>query len=70
MKYCIFTGTPIAQVNKCVSLYVNETGEFPDFVDILDIVKKANLEENLNLSEEKMEETGKYHFQTSVPHLS
>lgn len=45
-------------MNRCVEKFVNSTGKFPDFMDILDLVKKTNSEENIKLSEDEVEETG------------
>ena len=57
-----FTGSEISKVNKCIEQFVNRTGQFPDYLDILDVIKKANSEDNLKLTEEKIEEIAKKAF--------
>lgn len=53
-------------MNKCVEQFVNSTGQFPDFCDILDLMKKTNIDEDLKIPEYQIEEMGILLFYNSV----
>lgn len=61
-SYSFYPGTDLVKVNKCVQNYINHTGKFPDFIDIQELIKKVNSEENLNLNDDKVQEIGKRCF--------
>ncbi|KAJ9576919.1 hypothetical protein L9F63_006537, partial [Diploptera punctata] len=57
-----FTGTDSADINRCIERFVNKTGQFPDFHDILKLVE--NVESNKNLRPEALRRIAEKAFLT------
>ncbi|XP_034233555.1 death domain-associated protein 6-like isoform X2 [Thrips palmi] len=62
-KIHLSKGTCFPKVNKCVENFVNKTGQFPDFVDILELMKESNEKDNMKLQEYEIEDMAKKVFE-------
>ena len=63
MKYVelfVFVGTDSPEVNRCIEKFVNKTGQFPDFHDILKLVK--TIESTKKMKPEAVRRIGKFLF--------
>ncbi|XP_021925867.1 death domain-associated protein 6 isoform X2 [Zootermopsis nevadensis] len=43
----VFSGTRSSEINRCIEKFVNKTGQFPDFHDILSLVKTVQTDVNM-----------------------
>ncbi|KAK3920141.1 Daxx-like protein [Frankliniella fusca] len=59
-----FSETPFPEVNKCIQQFVNETRQFPDFVDICEVMKDANEKNNLKLSDREIQDYAEKAFKS------
>ncbi|PSN47160.1 hypothetical protein C0J52_13503, partial [Blattella germanica] len=48
-----FSGTQSTEINRCIERFVNSTGQFPDFHDILSLVKKTDVENKMKADEQR-----------------
>lgn len=46
-----FSGTKSSDINRCIERFVNKTGQFPDFHDILSLVKSVQADVNMKPEE-------------------
>ncbi|XP_049789434.1 death domain-associated protein 6-like [Schistocerca nitens] len=59
-----YSGTAFPSVNRAIEKYVNKTGQFPDYQDVLKLLKSAYEEEKMNISPERLRNQAKAAFQT------
>ncbi|XP_049834008.1 death domain-associated protein 6-like isoform X3 [Schistocerca gregaria] len=59
-----YSGTAFPSVNRAIEKYVNKTGQFPDYQDVLKLFKSAYEEEKMNISPERLRNQAKAAFQT------
>lgn len=55
----VFAGSRWPEINKRISAWVNKNKEFPDYVDILNLVKKVTKQTSLPLRPETVRVQGK-----------
>jgi hypothetical protein len=48
---CLYAGTKWSDINRCIERFVNKTGQFPDFHDILSLVKSVQADVNMKPEE-------------------
>ncbi len=51
-------GTPFPEVDKCIQQFVNETRQFPDFVDICEVIRSSSEKNNLKLTDKEIQDHG------------
>jgi len=54
---CVYLGTDSSDINRCIEKFVNKTGQFPDFHDILSLVK--SVQSDVNMKPENLRRIGK-----------
>jgi hypothetical protein len=53
---CLYSGTDSSDINRCIEKFVNRTGQFPDFHDILSLVK--SVQSDVNMKPENLRRIG------------
>lgn len=54
----LFAGSRYPEINKRISAWVNKNKEFPDYVDVLNLVKKVTKQSSLPLRPETVRVQG------------
>lgn len=60
----LFSGSRYPEINKRISAWVNKNKEFPDYVDVLNLVKKVTKQSSLPLRPETVRVQGKIQRKT------
>lgn len=62
----LFAGSRYPEINKRISAWVNKNKEFPDYVDVLNLVKKVTKQSSLPLRPETVRVQGKVHQKIAI----
>lgn len=57
-----FSGTQFPSINRAIEKFVNAKGEFPDYYDIYDLLKKTYMSERIEISTDKLKSEAKLVF--------
>lgn len=59
-----YSGTAFPSVNRAIEKFVNKTGQFPDYQEVLKLLKSAYEQQNMTITPERLRNQAKAAFQT------